>query len=188
MGKYLTKLKTKRHRKTSIHNISRAPFVTTWGGILLDPICRNNIVIGDIVRIQSSELGAVYFKVIQFAGKTHCIGKLEDPYQGGGDITCNLCEKDISKCKRMYGCLPPNIDFCRHNIIHNRCDYHVCDKCHKKSKHEHELRVIPYMNGTLLTFPRSCILEVPDWTNNTKDFLNIYRHKDNKRRMITGCL
>jgi hypothetical protein len=158
--------------------------VTTWGGTLLETIARKNLKIGDTVRIQIEEVGTRYFTIVKFCGKTHCIGKMNDPYRGGSGITCDECGTGVTEGK-FYKCSKDN---CTCSPFSNSCNYHACVKCCKKAirNHPHRLASIGYVNGKILKFPLSAISEIPDWSKNTQDFDGIYNHPCNMRRAITG--
>ena len=172
----------RKRRRGGIFKDMPAPYVTNWSGTYLDPICRQYVKIGDIVRVVFDNYNIRYLEIVSLS-KKYLLGRINDPYKGGLGYCCNECNNyclEIDK-EHIYGC---------NGELSNDCDYHICSKCYKDDKakdHPHTISDIKLIqNRGLITFKRSSILEIPNWSKNTKDFVLRFPHSNNLHRMFTG--
>jgi hypothetical protein len=168
------------HRYTRIYTCEYAPYVTNWNGKLLDKKARDKIKVGDIVRVQISD--ETRYILIHYIKGEYMTGKIDDPYYGTFRFWCNECNEFC----------PIEVYSCENELDiwgSNKCNYHCCKKCKSKQKHKHNLKLIkhPFPDGTIITFKKNCILEIPDWTNNTRKIINQYLIPG-KGRMFTGVM
>lgn len=177
MGKYRHKLKKNKNRNSRSCVSVSIDRVTTWGYQPLDLKTRDMVEIHDVVRIlmgprkDDDNLLKIYVRILKI-DKEYLTGIVEDPYHGELKICCNECRKYIG-----YYYYRKTVLFC------DKCDYHICEECRKSqnydlqkiNKHEHKLVVFkdntPFINGTIITFKRNSIIEIPNWTKNT-EYLN----------------
>ncbi len=178
MGKRRNKSKRKTVRRGGSYGCEIAPFVTNWNGVLLDPQSRKEVKQGDVVRVLiRPDCGTRYVEILGTSGK-YLTGKVADPYYGGGDFSCNECRKFMAPGEQFWSCLK-DIE----------CwDYHNCKGCYDKKIHEHhgDMTRYPFVNGTLVTFKRGCISEIPNWTPNAIKIIKKYKNPENLGRGFTG--
>jgi hypothetical protein len=182
MGKYKSKLKKKRIKRGGFYRCEKAPFVTNWQGEFLETSSRNKVTIGDSVRIVlRRKIGhdlVRYITITKNYGQC-LVGIVNDPYYG--NITgwyCDVCGHTFMNTESVYYCL-------EYSCL--RIDYFECEECYKKTKHQHELLKYPFQNGTVVTFNRSNIMEIPGWTNNTRNIGKKYLIRNGLCRGVTGC-
>lgn len=133
MGKY--RYKSKTHRRGGTHALDTNDKVTNWGGRILDKKCLHHLKVGDSVRIRfvwrENYKGEWidlwqnrYVTITKVLSRTHFIGFIEDPYINEERTSCNICNEHIL-ASELYSC---------NGVVHNRCNYHVHEKCMKNKK------------------------------------------------------
>jgi hypothetical protein len=108
-----------------------------------------------------------YIEIKKIFG-THLVGSVNDPYNGIAKCKCNICLEDIDT--NFYSC---------GGELYNRCNYHICNKCYfltGTSKHSHEVKkyIHPFADGALITFKKTSIMEIPNWTSNAEKIIRKY--------------
>lgn len=134
---------------------------TTWSFRPLLAEARDHVVLGDFVRVclemrVSDMWHKRYVKITEIHGD-HILGIVDDPYSGSEGAGCDGCNK-------YFGTTEKGILTC------SLCSFHLCVKCQKTTKHEHKLvpysNQPPFCNGTIISFKRNAIMEIPNWTTN----------------------
>lgn len=176
MGKYKCKNKTRKKRYCRTYTCKYAPFVTNWSGVFLDKKSRNELKIGDIVRILFETDNASYTRYVQIKkifGEWF-VGSIDDPYNPD-ERWCDICRNILDYKKINYTC--------------KECyEYHECKECHQISKHKHELiNFNPHFRqDTIIRFKKSNIMEIPAWTKNNTRIIEKYKNPQNFCRGFTG--
>ena len=190
MCKYKFKLKHKRHKLTRTYKLDLIETVTTWGGQIIDRKCLQYLKVGDVVRVRFLLEADCwinrYIKITKILSSIHFFGYIRDPYITEEHNSCNLCLEHID-VKELYTC---NGEF------YNSCCFHVHKKCMQKlninkeqtfeCSKQHPLKKIKvnYSNGTIISFKKNNIIEIPDWSKNTENFGEIFGIS--KGYMLTG--
>jgi len=176
MGKYKNKLKKRRNRKARTYHCKYAPFVTTWGGGFLDKRARDDLKLNDVVRVliyHGDDAETRYVEIRKIHGD-YFVGVIDDPYYG---------QLRFCKCSDC-GDVIKGIN--THKF--KDTDKFLCDKCNDGwnykwpvEKHRHF-----FPNGTVISFKKNRIMEIPDWTRNTAKICKKYRNPEGMGRMFTG--
>ena len=180
--------KTKRVHKRGTVATEIMDDVTNWSGKLLKNETRKKIKVGDIVRIIYPEGMTRYIYITDILGKQYLKGRIDDPYNACSRVYCNICDdynadEKYNKKYGFYSCWGDE-----HNFT---CDFHCHKKCIPKINEINKpcscpLQKIPYQNGEEMVFKRNCISEIPEWSDNTRNFTELYSHKSNKGYLFTG--
>ena len=180
--------KKKRVNKRGTVAIKLMNDVTNWGGQLLKNEAKKNIKVGDYVRIIYPEGEARYIYITDILGKQYLKGIINDPYYACSRVNCNICDEycndeKYNKKNGFYSCWGDEYNFA--------CGFHCHKKCINKINEINKpcsclLQKVPYQNGEEIVFKRNCISEIPEWSNNTSNFTELYSHKSNKGYIFTG--
>lgn len=176
----------KERRKVSrVYKCKYAPFVTNWSGTYLDRKIRDKLKLGDIVRVmlETNDESMTRYIIIKDISDKYLKGTISDPYNGQCSFKCNICH---TNCNLQVWTCTNGLDEFSGN---NKCNYQLCDKCYEKYKHLHnhpfKLYKHKYCDGTIITFKKTSIMEIPNWTPNTTKLIEKY--KQNYGRLFTGA-
>lgn len=166
-------MKPKVHRRGGAYSVDKASSVCTWHGEIMDRECLKHIVCGDLVRIRlidrHDEGGNRYVKITRMHKDGHLTGVVKDPYSDEAHFYCDICDARLDPESNIFGC---------NGQLESDHDYQVCEECYKTTKKcskgcnlKKTARMqIPFRNGTLVTFKRNNIIEIPNWSKNTECF------------------
>jgi len=146
--------------------------VTTFNGAILDKMCINDLMVGDIVRIvvkRNNDSLLLYTRIIKiFGDNDRYLGIIDDPYFGYSGFTCDVCLKFFDENNGVFACTDGYSECNMH--YHKTCatQSFTCEYCYK------DIYRLPFQNGDRVSFERSCIFEIPNWTENTTKICEIH--------------
>jgi hypothetical protein len=178
----------KVHRRGGSYELYKSHQITDWSYDPMDKKCLDKLKLGDVVRVCFLEKNEYHFdkryvRITRQLSRTHFMGVVSDPYRCNSD--CRVCGDPVATSSAIWCC---------DGDLYNRCDIHVheeclaqcreCPRCHNDLKKVH----FTYHNGSKLVFSKSNIIEIPNWTRNTKRLFDWYGWYNHRRDLLTAYM
>ena len=169
-----------KHKRGGYYSFRTMNDVTNWSGVILNKEILNNLIVGDIVRVicEYPDTDTTYVEITDVLPNGYFKGKINTSYRG---TYCNFCNLEGNEKNYLHSC---------NGKRYNGCDFHCHLKCLEKNPEIKNcdclLKRFSLQQNEVVVFNKNKISEIPDWSNNTRKLIDIYKHNENIGYKITG--